>query len=139
MPPGRCFTPDCESPAGGQAHPTWAEPLPGEEAVATDSSARDKLRSMAEQLMRNISDDLPEWIVFFREYNTLTGSKRKEVMGRREHYEALQSARQHQTTDEFRQRYAGRSGIEGTHAQAIRRCGQRVADILGWPRSACGT
>jgi transposase len=40
----------------------------------------------------------------------------------REHYEALQSARQHQTTKEFQQRYAARSGIEATHAQAISRC-----------------
>jgi hypothetical protein len=45
-----------------------------------------------------------------------------------EHYEALQSARQHQTTKEIQERYAARSGIEATHTQAVsrfrlRRCG----------------
>jgi hypothetical protein len=50
----------------------------------------------------------------------------------REHYEALQSARQHQTTKEFQQRYAARSGIEATHAQAVsRRCGLRRCRYIG--------
>ena len=43
----------------------------------------------------------------------------------REQYEALQVARQRQTTAEFRQQYAARAGIESTHEQAIRRCGRR--------------
>ena len=43
----------------------------------------------------------------------------------REHYEALQTARQRQTTEAFRRQYAARAGIEGTHEQAIRRCGLR--------------
>jgi len=49
----------------------------------------------------------------------------------REHYEALHAARQHQTTEEFSQQYAPRAGIEGTHAQGIRRCGLRQARYLG--------
>jgi transposase len=49
----------------------------------------------------------------------------------REHYEALQAARQHQTTEAFRQNYAARAGIEGTHAQAIRRCGLRRCRYIG--------
>jgi transposase len=49
----------------------------------------------------------------------------------REHYEALQSARQHQTTKEFQQRYAARSGIEATHAQAVSRCGLRRCRYIG--------
>jgi transposase len=49
----------------------------------------------------------------------------------REPYEALQSARRHQTTEEFKQRYAARSGIEGTHAQAISRCGLRRCRYIG--------
>lgn len=49
----------------------------------------------------------------------------------REYYEALQSGRQHQTTEEFRLRYAARSGIEGTHAQAISRCGLRRCRYIG--------
>jgi transposase len=49
----------------------------------------------------------------------------------REHYEALQAARQRQTAPEFRARYAARAGIEATHEQAIRRCGLRHARYLG--------
>ncbi len=49
----------------------------------------------------------------------------------REHYEALQSARQRQTTEEFQQNYAARAGIEGTHAQAISRCGLRRCRYIG--------
>ena len=49
----------------------------------------------------------------------------------RENYEALQSARRHQTTDEFQKNYAARAGIEGTHAQAIRRCGLRRCRYIG--------
>ena len=41
----------------------------------------------------------------------------------REHFEALQRARKHQETEALRASYAARSGIEVTHAQAIRRCG----------------
>jgi transposase len=43
----------------------------------------------------------------------------------------LQSARQDQTTKEFQQRYAARAGIEGTHAQAISRCGLRRCRYIG--------
>ena len=49
----------------------------------------------------------------------------------REHHEALQAARREQTTDEFRSRYAARAGIEGTHEQAIRRCGLRRCRNIG--------
>jgi transposase len=49
----------------------------------------------------------------------------------REHHEALQAARQQQTTDEFRRQYAARAGIEGTHEQAIRRCGLRQSRYIG--------
>jgi transposase len=49
----------------------------------------------------------------------------------REHYEALQSARRRQTTEEFQQNYAARAGIEGTHAQAISRCGLRKCRYIG--------
>jgi transposase len=49
----------------------------------------------------------------------------------REAHEALRSARQHQVTDEFKKRYAARAGIEGTHAQAISRCGLRNARYIG--------
>ena len=49
----------------------------------------------------------------------------------REHYEALHTARQHQTTEAFYQQYAPRAGIEGTHAQGIRRCGLRQSRYIG--------
>jgi transposase len=49
----------------------------------------------------------------------------------RENFEALQSARRHQTTDEFQKNYAARAGIEGTHAQAISRCGLRTCRYIG--------
>jgi transposase len=49
----------------------------------------------------------------------------------REPYEARQEARPRQTTDEFRQQYAPRAGIESAHAQRIRRCGLRHARYVG--------
>jgi transposase len=49
----------------------------------------------------------------------------------REEYEALQAARRRQTTEAFRQQYAARAGIEGTHEQAIRRCGLRRSRYMG--------
>ena len=49
----------------------------------------------------------------------------------REQHEALQAARREQGTEEFRSRYAARAGIEGTHEQAIRRCGLRRCRYIG--------
>ena len=49
----------------------------------------------------------------------------------REHFEALQHARRHQETEAFRAGYAARAGIEGTHAQAIHRCGLRRSRYIG--------
>jgi transposase len=49
----------------------------------------------------------------------------------REHFEALQGARKHQETEAFRASYAARAGIEGTHAQAISRCGLRRSRYVG--------
>ena len=49
----------------------------------------------------------------------------------REQYEALQAARQRQTTEAFSQQYASRAGIESPHAQGIRRCGLRQARYIG--------
>jgi transposase len=49
----------------------------------------------------------------------------------REQHEALQAARKHQETDEFKFTYAARAGIEGTHEQAIRRCGLRRCRYIG--------
>lgn len=49
----------------------------------------------------------------------------------REPYEALQAARQQQTTEAFRRQYAARAGIESTHEPAIRRCGLRRCRDIG--------
>ncbi len=49
----------------------------------------------------------------------------------REQYEALQTARKRQTTKEFHQQYAARSGIEAAHEQAVRRCGIRRSRDIG--------
>ncbi|MBV9603215.1 MAG: IS1182 family transposase [Chloroflexi bacterium] len=49
----------------------------------------------------------------------------------RDHFEALQAARRWQRTDEFRQRYAARAGVEATHAQAVRRSGLRRTRYIG--------
>ena len=46
-------------------------------------------------------------------------------------HEALQAAQRRQETEEFRQQYAARAGIEGTHEQAVRRCGLRRCRYIG--------
>jgi hypothetical protein len=52
------------------------------------------------------------------------------LLPRAEH-EALAQARTAARTPEFREAYRTRAGIEGTHAQAIRRCGVRHCRYLG--------
>jgi transposase len=51
-------------------------------------------------------------------------------------FEVLQSARQHQHTDQFQAKYAHRSGIEGTHSQAVRALGLRRTRYFGLPKTA---
>jgi transposase len=46
-------------------------------------------------------------------------------------HEAIQAARQRQETAEFKAPYAHRAGVEGTHAQGIRRCGLRQSRYRG--------
>jgi len=53
----------------------------------------------------------------------------------RENHEALESARQRQATEEFQKSYAARAGIEGTPAQAARRCGLRRCRYIGAPKA----
>jgi transposase len=48
-----------------------------------------------------------------------------------EYYEALQAARQRQTTPEFKEAYAARAGIEGTLSQGIRDCDLRRSRYIG--------
>ena len=49
----------------------------------------------------------------------------------RDQHEALQAARQRQTTEEFKQEYARRAGVEGTISQAVRTAGWRRARYIG--------
>lgn len=49
----------------------------------------------------------------------------------RDQHEAMQRARQRQTTDEFKAAYSARAGIEGTLSQGIRAFGLRQARYLG--------
>jgi len=61
------------------------------------------------------------------------GKREPRIVGMqaREHFEALQGARKYQKTEAFRERYAARAGIEGTHAQAVSRCGLRRCRYVG--------
>jgi len=63
----------------------------------------------------------------------IRGKREPRVIGlqAREHFEALQGARRHQKTEAFRASYTARAGIEGTHAQAISRCGLRRCRYIG--------
>ena len=47
------------------------------------------------------------------------------------HHEAIQAARRRQATQALWRQYATRAGIEGTHTQAIRRCGLRRCRYVG--------
>jgi transposase len=60
-------------------------------------------------------------------------SSRERVLRirRREEYEALQIARQRQTTADFKERYATRAGVEGTISQGVRRCTLRRSRYIG--------
>jgi len=50
-------------------------------------------------------------------------------------YEALQQARERQETEEFRELYGERAGIEGTISQGVRRIGLRRTRYLGLSRT----
>jgi transposase len=51
-------------------------------------------------------------------------------------FEALQQARKQQETQEFRERYAQRSGIEGTHSQGVRSLGLRRTRYFGLAKTS---
>lgn len=53
----------------------------------------------------------------------------------RAQYEALQAARQRQTTEEFRSRYAIRAGVEGTISQGVRLGDLRRSRYIGLPKT----
>jgi transposase len=49
----------------------------------------------------------------------------------RPEYEALQFARQRETTDTFKQAYRRRAGVEATLSQGVRRAGLRRSRYIG--------
>ena len=62
---------------------------------------------------------------------------RKCLIGlqKRELHEALQSMRVRQKTEEFREVYAARAGIESNHAQGISSCGLRHSRYCGFAKT----
>lgn len=56
---------------------------------------------------------------------------RELLLQRREEYEALQTAKQRQTTEAFREQYNLRAGVEATHAQGLRRSDLRRTRYIG--------
>lgn len=53
-------------------------------------------------------------------------------------FEALTAARQRQTTDDFKARYAKRAGVEGLISQGVHRCGMRRTRFIGLAKTALG-
>jgi transposase len=65
-----------------------------------------------------------------------TKARRRSLSVRRqEAHGALDAARQREQTEEFKQGYARRAGIEGVHAQGVRRMGLRRSRYIGEPRT----
>ncbi len=63
---------------------------------------------------------------------TATKDKRRRISVRiQPHHEALQAARQRQSTESFKQQYKKRSGVEGTISQGTRAFGLRRARYIG--------
>src|SRR5262249_26166148 len=56
---------------------------------------------------------------------------RQVVFRQQDHHEAIQAARKRQTTQEFKERYAKRSGIEGTISQGVRAFDLRSSRYVG--------
>ena len=65
-----------------------------------------------------------------------TKAKRRSLsMRRQEAHFALAAARQREQTEEFKQEYARRAGVEGVHAQGVRTMGLRRSRYIGKPRT----
>lgn len=65
-----------------------------------------------------------------------TKTKRRSLSVRRQaaHF-ALEAARQREQTEAFKHEYARRAGVEGVHAQGVRRMGLRRSRYIGEPRT----
>jgi transposase len=65
-----------------------------------------------------------------------TQSRQRTLTVRRhEAYLALEAARKREQTEEFKETYAQRAGVEGVHAQGVRRMGLRRSHYIGEPRT----
>ena len=65
-----------------------------------------------------------------------TQARRRSIsVRRREAHFALESARKREQTEEFKKEYAGRAGVEGIHAQGVRRMGLRRSRYIGEHRT----
>ena len=59
------------------------------------------------------------------------GKRRTVTLRPREQFEALESARAREGSEEFRQEYAKRAGVEGTISHGVRTCGLRRSRYVG--------
>ena len=66
-----------------------------------------------------------------RGHCTRAAAGRRLTLRPEREYRALQAAREREQTAAFRALYAVRAGVEGTHAQAVRRCGLRQCRYRG--------
>jgi len=61
----------------------------GEQLLTADGSPVDKFRSLSQMLLRTISLNKVELTVFFRELNSLTGDRRRELLKVRDRFEDI--------------------------------------------------
>ena len=61
----------------------------GEKLLAARRTPEERFRRLSRQLMRVIADNLPELTVFFREVNSLTGSRNENLRQLRDRFEGV--------------------------------------------------
>ena len=64
-----------------------------------------------------------------------SGGAREITVRPQAQYEALQAQRQYQTTDDFKERYGRRAGVEGTISQGVRVANLRRARYFGFAKT----
>lgn len=68
--------------------------------------------------------------------NSPKAERRELNLRRREEHEAVREARAEQQTDEWKERYKIRAGVEGTIAQGVQRCGLRRSRYRGLAKTS---
>jgi transposase len=66
-------------------------------------------------------------------------ARRTITLRLRAHHKALMAARQRQQTYAFKEEYARRAGVEGTHSQGCATAGCVAVATSAWPRRICST